>query len=787
MTNHYLMKNFSKISFGEIISFKPKALLFVLSFLILSNVQAEVTPTGQSTPTAEPSADAAAPDATAGSGASRPAGTAPGLEVGWIAREGGSAVHFNDFLNDSDGDMGRFTPLRIDSLGSVRPNPCFGINAPEIAGRIRFMGNGLRNPERAVCIPVGNDADARRRGGRYINPANPEYENGVVAEGATQQFNPLGYYLQIPGRNSIGAQINSKREMCSTPDLSRVTLPAGVTTAQLRNFIMPRFQDYPATIPGRGEVPDGVCMCQVRTLSNPEGTPMNCANLRGETLSAMGGVTMATGSSGQMIARPAAASTTEDGFTAFANGAAQTLANLNRLAAGGERSAPAAAAATGQPVTPAAASPTTTVTSAQATVIQCINSELANSSTCRRNSSTARDRCRQVNQENRPMDAIGGVLGAGADMNTMMRAGTGAQGNCMRASMMAMGAREMISSMGEKCDADVGACKESCKEDSYDMFIERCFSNNNISLESLQNRPETDPVLTAYREHNPTIRDNYSVGVNVCYRDLPQAQSDYGNLMTGLGNSLQASMQCACQTSNAAGADCQAVPNINNCSTTPGLPGCDVYGPLGACVPGAVGYDAKTCNCLQNPAATGCASAGGTTPASLFGGNLRAAPAAGGAFVGGGAPAGGTGRASNLDLSSSAESIQANLAGASGTGVTTSGGGSYGSNVSGGGGNGSAPEEAAAAGAPPEAGLSGLFNQAKNAVMNALGKGPNRFNRLGAKSPAAAANMKKFKPLRGIANSEGMGSRNMDIWKMVNMCANGETCASNRNNYMMAP
>jgi hypothetical protein len=266
------------------------------------------------------------------------------------------------------------------------------------------------------------------------------------------------------------------------------------------------------------------------------------------------------------------------------------------------------------------------------------------------------------------------------------------------------------------------------------------------------------------------------------------------NLLTGLGNSLQSSMQCACQTSSAAGADCQSVPNINNCESNPSLPGCQVYGALGSCVPGSPGYDAKTCNCLQNPSSPGCGGSGGTTPATLFGGNLRGVPVSGGGngFAGGGAVGGSRGT-SSLDLGGRANDIvKADLSSASGTtGAAPAPGNNIGGgSVSGGGGggNGAAEEPAAAAAAAEEGGLKGLFNQAKNAMMNAIGRGGRNSTRTAGNGKATNPNMKKFKPLRGLANNQdGMGTKNMDIWKMVNMCANGETCASNRNNYMQAP
>lgn len=760
MTNHYLMKNFSKFSFRYANSFIVKALLLVLTLMMVSVVQAaEDAPLAQAGAAVGEHAEAISQSATADNPAAAAAAAAAELRATETKWSGMLSVKTgNDPLPGFKPMDHSFTyinmPHHIRRPRGFTPksDACRTVKAEDVIKNLSYMGNKFPATTRATCVLAYTDLEAAEKGGRYINPANPEYVGRVEVAGATQAYNPDGYYIRIENLS-----VNSKQQLCRNANFDSYELPSGISPDEFRAYLSPRPQIYDNENAGGG--PDVVCTCITgRTLDNPEGVVGDCT-----------GANFTTAVAGAMVQIRAAQ---------------QTVAAARLQAA----PAPALARTAGSANNPPP-DPVIPPTPAANDVAQCIEQAFTQSQNCKRLSDSAKAACNRAREENSPMDATGAILGAGSDINTMRRAGTGAQANCMRASAITMGARELMRQFGANCDSEVNACKDTCKSDGYDSYIDRCLTQKGSSVALLEAAPNTDPAATAFRRRDEAIRVNYNAGVRVCNQELPRAQSDVSNLMTGMGNSLQASMQCACQTSNAAGANCQAVPNVNNCDTNPSLAGCEVYGPLGSCVPGNIGYDAKTCNCLQNPAAAGCSGTSGPTPASLFGNNLRVAPAAGGTFAGGGAAAaGGGGRASNLDLNSAPDAVQSNLSGDATSGSAKSAGAAYGGSVSGGGGgNGNAAEEAAAAGAPPESGLSGLFNQAKNAVMGAIGRGSNRTTRATAKGAVKEANMKKFKPLRGLANSEGMGSRNMDIWKMVNMCANGETCASNRNNYMMAP
>jgi hypothetical protein len=82
--------------------------------------------------------------------------------------------------------------------------------------------------------------------------------------------------------------------------------------------------------------------------------------------------------------------------------------------------------------------------------------------------------------------------------------------------------------------------------------------------------------------------------------------------------------------------------------------------------------------------------------------------------------------------------------------------------------------------------LAGLFNQAKSFMSKAFGlkkTGPN-----GNLEPVKKSiDVNKFRPIRGLASKYPVGTKHMDIWKMVNTCLYAETCSSNSNSYLDSP
>ena len=734
----------------------PKKFIYIALFLLAFLAQSPnglLHAQGNPNPGSAPEDDAAVAEELNATGGSRGLATGPTP----FGNPGAPAIDKQKLMRMLHMSNPRLPRRQASSPATgLPPNPCAGIDAKkieEIFSNLNYSGHRF-NARNARCIIASTDLQAKLRttGVRYINPASPEY--GGTVSGAQVDLNPQGFYIAID--KSLNPR---KSELCTMPNIGNPLSEISNSANLIRNTLSPIFREYTRT----DGTEYGECYCrQNRTISNPDGELLPCtgAAFSAALQNAVDTVAFAAGPAAQ-----------PDNPTALATTSNNNGVTSNNPAGGGPTS-----------------TTTTTVTPGNSRIVSCINAAAASANSCRTLANQAKADCDRAQSENGTNEMMSGLVGAGAQMNTAMRAGTGAQGNCMRGSMIAMAATVAIEKMGETCEPKVNTCKSSCKPDSYDKFLDECLAANGTSINALTDSANTSQEADLFRRSHEQIISGFDRADRICNRELAGLMSDAEKLMNGLGNSMQASLQCACQTSNAPGANCQAVPNINNCNTNPSLAGCEMYSTLGSCVPGAIGYDAKTCNCLQNPAAAGCGTAGSTTPVALFGNGLRQITPSNGAFAGGGtAPGGGGGRASNLDLGGASEAVQSNLSAASGTGVTTSGGSSYGGSVSGGGGNGSASPEEVAGGAPPETGLSGLFNQAKNAVMGALGRGgSNRSARASAK-PASNVNMKKFKPLRGLANTDGMGTRNMDIWKMVNMCANGETCASNRNNYMMAP
>lgn len=627
---------------------------------------------------------------------------------------------------------------------------CATVNVEEVLSRLSYSGHRF-DPRGASCVEVNTDRMAADRNlTRYLNPASPEYLGSNIAGGQVD-YNPAGYFITLDPRYNP-----TKQHMCVNPVLPPVE---GIADSQtrLRNMISPRWQIYRR----QDGTQDGLCVCQFgRAPGNFDGDAGVC---------------------------------TSNYFTNVVQTSAEVLGNLGVFTPSPVvTAAPTAVVSSPVVVTQTPNNQQPTVDDAQARILSCISDTHDSARNCSTLSSQARNRCKQVEEENSPLNTTGQLLGAGAQANTMMRAGTGAQGNCMRASALTMTARSTMEAFGESCSTEVDACQNQCKTTSYDDFIERCLTSNNTSVALLSAGANTSPEAVKFREKNESIRDLFTRASRTCNEELPRVESDTNKIVNGLGNTLQASMTCACQTSSAAGANCQAVPNINTCATNPTLAGCAVYGALNACVPGSASYDAKACGCLQNSSAPGC-SGGTASPVSLFAGNLKATtPNGSSTFAGGTVAAGGAAaRASNLNLNdgSNSETQSANL---TEEGAKASGGpavGNVGNYVGGAGGSGNGNiEDAAIATSSEDNVLGGLFNQVKNAVLNAVGKGSRGSNRNVASKNSETPDMKKFRPLRGLADtSNEVGSRNMDIWIMMNRCTRGESCKSNLDGFIVDP
>lgn len=364
------------------------------------------------------------------------------------------------------------------------------------------------------------------------------------------------------------------------------------------------------------------------------------------------------------------------------------------------------------------------------------------------------------------------------------KAGTGAQQECFQASAASsLGVRAFTSLSGD-CDGAVTTCNDACDPtEKIKEYETSCKSKiNGIAVNQ-----------TYYDAKLQEFKSSFDRSLATCQGDdMKKNQKGLSDFLGDIAGALRSSVQCMCQLSSVTttntGNNCGTIPVITDCQKNPSLPNCNAYVGLSICTPGST-YDAKLCGCQMNPKGAGCpgGDASGNLVGFASGGNLAAAGGGNEASIGNpganlkpsaAADLSGinnqTGPAANLKLSDTPK----------GTSPVAGGGGPSGGGGPMGGGDvpqgGSNVEESS--------GISGLLNQAKTFVSNiASGGDKSKQNGSLGKDSKTKPNIDKFRP-RGMASNDAfIGSKNMDIWKMMNLCTNGENCKSNVNNYILGP
>jgi hypothetical protein len=345
------------------------------------------------------------------------------------------------------------------------------------------------------------------------------------------------------------------------------------------------------------------------------------------------------------------------------------------------------------------------------------------------------------------------------------------------------------------CKRDFSNCNRLCNGTAnetrlaeYKRLCSASIGKTTAELEA----DRTTPNGVAFNDAAARIQGIIEPALRVCTVDAKKNKDTLSKLLDGVGRALQSSVQCACQTSST-GQNCNNIPPVRDCTMIPQPAGCGGYEAMATCSVGAPGYNAKECACMQNPAAPGCG--GGSNAISAFSGppianNLARGTPGGGVNFGGGASGG---RGSGFSIGANADVENGDLSflnsakpiGASGPPI----GGGGGTPGAGGSSNGNATDDKGAGlMGEEEKGIGGIFNQAKTFMSRALGYNRKPAAKKSGNGALGKPDMGRFKPLRGLAGrSGGMGSRNMDIWKMMNACTSGDTCKSNENNYLLAP
>lgn len=289
-------------------------------------------------------------------------------------------------------------------------------------------------------------------------------------------------------------------------------------------------------------------------------------------------------------------------------------------------------------------------------------------------------------------------------------------------------------------------------------------------------------------------------GFRGCQASQQQQQPEMENLVGSIGRSLQSAAQCSCQyasnlsnTTGTAQNGCAGeTPNPNACIENPSARGCEVYREMSVCTPGTT-YNARLCRCQVQPSSAGCENVPTTgTLASMAGAMIKD-----GAVVGESSFGFHNGKKASIDLGSGAgettsTGLTPNAAKSAETNSKDINSGQL-SSVASGGAVLSEPDPQKPTPAKPDSGgaVANLLSAAKGAAKSLGGFAENILENGDIKNVKSSRSknpdFNAFRP-RGIAGGRnGLGGRNMEIWKMMNRCVQGETCPSNIDKYILVP
>ncbi len=447
------------------------------------------------------------------------------------------------------------------------------------------------------------------------------------------------------------------------------------------------------------------------------------------------------------------------------------------------------------PIVVEAPTPIPTPTAVEVELTSCIDSWENQAKECEKKADKAAISCKAVDKklakENKD---TAGAIDAASNMHTNMKAGSGAQQQCFLASLAANVAKDSLSAITDSCKSDRKSCSNACSQETLANLQKSC--QDKISPEEVMG-PHLPSAVAAraaqialnqnyFDTNEKEIKEIYADGQEVCSAEAGKGELKLSELLSSVGKSLHSSVMCMCQLSSSGpnvSDECKSIPSPNDCNLIPSGPGCGVYGSLDVCTPG-VAYDAKLCNCQLNPKTAGCPghlSGGLTTFAGTQINSKGAADSGGGNIIAGGPKSSG----GDMDVPIGSDEAGSDLkyqgpVGDAGAGPSGGSPGGMGGGPSSGG-----PAEAQAV-APEEKGIGGLFNQAKSIMSNAFGlkKSPPTNPSIKDAKKSSAIDANKFRPMRGVASKSGFGTKNQDIWIMMNKCIIAETCRNNNNSFL---
>lgn len=623
---------------------------------------------------------------------------------------------------------------------------------------------GVQFVGKATCVIAENDAAAKNacnNKGRVINPGNPQYQSSIAG---TRGTNPKGYYY------CVGTDIrNDKRYACDTIAPNESIYKREEGQIEFKWVAASKGTDGDCRCGLKGAPELGFRDCDQGLPRFPDMcAPLGLAKASDEEFMEM---TLkqdpkASASCGPMACK------CSDGRVFDVRIA------KDQCAKPAEEPQP-------QRVSGTVAAPTAPIEDTlDATLKQCVDDWKVAANKCKTVSDEAKNVCGSA--DDKKNSETSQVLDAASNAYIGSKSGTGAQQECFKGGLIANYTKDLLSKKSDECTTKTDLCTAACKPEEVNKEKNRC---HNILQGVIQQRyggdnPPENKNSQYFSEGDNFANQLMSQGTNVCGEVSTKDKSMIGSALESVGKSLASSVTCMCKLSSGGTGPCDEIVPPSSCEANPSLPGCRQYGAIGVCTPGS-SYDAKLCSCQLNPKGAGC-------PGGSSSGGLSNFASGGNISNGTNGPDIGT-PISNLQASGVDSALPGNADEAAGNlKLEPSKGGNAAAGGPGGGssGGGASSGGAAGDGAPEEeeekSGIGGLFGAAKSFVSKALGGSKNKGNgNLNDAKKKFDAN--KFRPIRGVASKSGVGSKNQDIWKMVNTCLYSETCASNSNSFLESP
>lgn len=633
---------------------------------------------------------------------------------------------------------------------------------------------GVKFTGEAICVAASDEKEASQRcpsGTYYINPGNPQYQKKI---NGTRSRNPDGYYYCAKGTTR-----NKKYEACVN--------------------IAPKESEYVSRDPkvvfewrkGAGATSDGDCYCGQRGSATgfrecAQEMPMfedRCKSI-GLTSPNMDDFNKIQDQKERDRLSCTLSCKCNDGRI-FDLGAAEAKCKEEPVPPTPPKDVAATVEAPKPPPPPAR--PASVDDTLDAALKSCVDTWKDNAKKCKDASELAKSECRsQDKSKKEAQEETSKVVDAASKAYISSKTGTGAQQECFTGSVIANFTKDLLNQTSENCGTSSSACTTACNIDDLNKERQRC---HGLLTEVIRTRyagepPDSNANSNYFTEGERTVNEVTTQGAAICGEAGKKDKSMIEAALTGVGKSMAASVSCMCKLSSGATGSCDQIVPPSNCTTNPDLPGCRQYTALGVCTPGS-GYDAKLCSCQLNPKGAGCPGGEVSGGLSNFATGANLNPQTGDVAVG--TPVGSELKPGVADLSGAqptdgpAGNLKLEPSKSGGPGNNASGGGPGG----GGPGGGDVPPEAT----PEEekTGIGGLFGAAKTFVSNAFKSKKSSGNGNLNDDPKSKFDASKFRPIRGVAGKSGVGSKNQDIWRMVNTCLYSETCQSNSNSFLESP